>query len=70
MGHSADRLAAAFGISRKEQDDYALRSHSLAQQAYDKGYLTDIVPMKGMYMHLSALLLLSILFPESITKLR
>jgi hypothetical protein len=26
--------------------------------------------MKGMYMHLSALLLLSILFPESITKLR
>ncbi|XP_021915934.1 trifunctional enzyme subunit beta, mitochondrial isoform X2 [Zootermopsis nevadensis] len=46
MGHSADRLAAAFSISRKEQDDYALRSHSLAQQAYDKGYLTDIVPIK------------------------
>ncbi|KAJ9596993.1 hypothetical protein L9F63_011975 [Diploptera punctata] len=46
MGHSADRLAAAFGISRKEQDEYALRSHSLAQQAYDKGFLTDIVPFK------------------------
>ncbi|XP_069678380.1 trifunctional enzyme subunit beta, mitochondrial [Periplaneta americana] len=46
MGHSADRLAASFGISRKEQDEYALRSHTLAQQAYDKGYLTDIVPMK------------------------
>jgi hypothetical protein len=51
MGHSADRLAAAFGISRKEQDDYALRSHTLAQQAHDKGYLTDIVPMKGLYVH-------------------
>jgi len=49
MGHSADRLAAAFGISRKEQDDYALRSHTLAQQAHDKGYLTDLVPMKGLY---------------------
>jgi len=46
MGHSADRLAAAFGISRREQDDYALRSHTLAQQAHDKGYLTDLVPMK------------------------
>jgi hypothetical protein len=51
MGHSADRLAAAFGISRKEQDDYAVRSHTLAQQAHDKGYLTDIVPMKGLYVH-------------------
>ena len=47
MGHSADRLAAAFGISRKEQDEYALRSHTLAQQAFDKGYLTDLVPFKG-----------------------
>lgn len=45
MGHSADRLAAAFGASRKEQDDYALRSHSLAQEAVNKGYLTDIVPV-------------------------
>ena len=33
MGHSGDRLAAAFSISRKEQDEYALRSHSLAQKA-------------------------------------
>lgn len=43
MGHSADRLAAAFGASRKEQDEFALRSHTLAQQAQDKGFLTDIV---------------------------
>lgn len=46
MGHSADRLAAAFQVSRQEQDDYALRSHTLAQQAQDKGYLTDLVPFK------------------------
>jgi acetyl-CoA acyltransferase len=58
MGHSADRLAAAFGISRKEQDEYALRSHTLAQQAHDKGYLTDIIPMKGSYVlcHLQLIL--------------
>jgi acetyl-CoA acyltransferase len=54
MGHSADRLAAAFGVSRKEQDEYALRSHTMALQAYDKGYLTDIVPIKGLYMHLAS----------------
>ncbi|XP_019876806.1 trifunctional enzyme subunit beta, mitochondrial [Aethina tumida] len=45
MGHSADRLAAAFGATRQEQDDYAQRSHSLAQQASDKGYFTDLIPV-------------------------
>lgn len=33
MGHAADRLAARFGISREEQDAFALRSHSLAAGA-------------------------------------
>lgn len=47
MGHSGDRLAAAFGISRKEQDDYALRSHALAAKAQEQGYLTDVAPYKG-----------------------
>lgn len=46
MGHSADRLAAAFKVSRKEQDEYALRSHTLAQEATNKGYLTDVLPVK------------------------
>ncbi|XP_012868991.1 PREDICTED: trifunctional enzyme subunit beta, mitochondrial [Dipodomys ordii] len=46
MGHSADRLAAAFGISRMEQDEYALRSHSLAKKAQDEGHLSDVVPFK------------------------
>ncbi|KAL1517456.1 hypothetical protein ABEB36_001217 [Hypothenemus hampei] len=46
MGHSADRLAAAFGASRKEQDEFALRSHTLAQQAQDKGYFTDLLPIQ------------------------
>lgn len=46
MGHSADRLAAAFKVSRREQDEYALRSHRLAQDAQVKGYFTDLVPFK------------------------
>jgi len=43
MGHSADRLAAAFNVSREEQDDFAIRSHTFAREATDKGYFTDIV---------------------------
>lgn len=46
MGHSADRLSAAFQVSRTEQDDYALRSHTMAKQAEQAGYLTDLVPFK------------------------
>lgn len=43
MGHSADRLAAAFGVTRAEQDDYARRSHTLAHEATQKGYLSDLL---------------------------
>ncbi|XP_034951115.1 trifunctional enzyme subunit beta, mitochondrial [Chelonus insularis] len=46
MGHSGDRLAAAFGVSRQEQDEYAARSHRLAQQAQQQGNLSDLVPFK------------------------
>ncbi|KAJ8976373.1 hypothetical protein NQ317_003227 [Molorchus minor] len=46
MGHSADRLAAAFNVSRREQDEFALRSHTLAQQAFEKGYFTDLIPVQ------------------------
>ncbi|XP_011307773.1 trifunctional enzyme subunit beta, mitochondrial [Fopius arisanus] len=46
MGHSGDRLASAFGISRAEQDEYAMRSHKLAQKAQQEGNLSDLVPFK------------------------
>ncbi|KAK6019131.1 acetyl-CoA C-acetyltransferase [Ostertagia ostertagi] len=45
MGHSGDRLAAAFNVSRKEQDEFALRSHKLAKAAADAGKLKDIIPV-------------------------
>ncbi|XP_037069014.1 trifunctional enzyme subunit beta, mitochondrial-like [Pollicipes pollicipes] len=46
MGHSADRLAAAFCVSKAEQDEYALRSHQLALDARKNGLLCDVVPVK------------------------
>ena len=44
MGHSADRLATAFNVSRKDQDEYAIRSHTLADKATKAGKLSDVVP--------------------------
>eukprot|EP00005_Dracoamoeba_jomungandri_P006234 CAMPEP_0174261320 /NCGR_PEP_ID=MMETSP0439-20130205/11361_1 /TAXON_ID=0 /ORGANISM="Stereomyxa ramosa, Strain Chinc5" /LENGTH=465 /DNA_ID=CAMNT_0015345775 /DNA_START=9 /DNA_END=1406 /DNA_ORIENTATION=+ len=45
MGKSADRLAAAFQITRLAQDEYAIRSHVLAAEAFEKGLLSDIIPV-------------------------
>lgn len=45
MGQSADRLAAAFNVTRQDQDRYAQRSHKLAQEATEQGNLDDIIPM-------------------------
>ncbi len=45
MGQSCDRLTQAFGVSREEQDRFALRSHSLADKAQKEGLLTDVSPI-------------------------
>lgn len=45
MGHSSDRLATKFGVSREEQDAFTLRSHQNAQKAHDAGlYAEELVP--------------------------
>jgi acetyl-CoA acyltransferase len=45
MGQSAERMAKENGISRAEQDRWALRSHRLALQGTEDGRLTrEIVP--------------------------
>jgi acetyl-CoA acyltransferase len=45
MGQSAERMAKENGISREEQDRWALRSHTLAAQGTADGRLTaEIVP--------------------------
>jgi acetyl-CoA acyltransferase len=47
MGQSCERLAKRIGISRQDQDEYALASHLRAAQATDKGWLArQIVPAR------------------------
>lgn len=46
MGQDADRLAARFGVSRLEQDEFALRSHQMATQAWEDGkFDSEVVPV-------------------------
>jgi len=47
MGKSCERIAAAAGATRQEQDQYALLSHQRAAQAYKDGKFTDeIYPVR------------------------
>lgn len=46
MGHSSDRLAQKFGVSRQEQDEYTVRSHQNAAKAHAEGrYDQEIIPV-------------------------
>ena len=46
MGKSSDKMSAKYGVSRQEQDEYAIRSHQLAAEATEKGLLSnEIVPV-------------------------
>lgn len=38
MGVSSDRLSAKFGVSRTEQDEFTVRSHTLAAKAHADGF--------------------------------
>jgi acetyl-CoA acyltransferase len=47
MGQSAERMAGINGISREEQDRWALRSHQLAAAGWDDGRLAaEVVPLR------------------------
>jgi len=46
MGKTAERLASEFGITRREQDEFALRSHQRATVAIDAGrFEQEICPV-------------------------
>jgi acetyl-CoA acyltransferase len=48
MGITAEFLAQTQGISREEQDQFALASHQKASAAYDKGeFAAELVPVWG-----------------------
>jgi len=45
LGESAEKLAEIYGIPRQAQDEFALRSHTLAARAYEEGAMTEVVPL-------------------------
>jgi acetyl-CoA acyltransferase len=48
MGHTAERVAARFGVTREQQDSFAARSHQRALQALASGRFKDeIVPVQA-----------------------
>ena len=47
MGQTAENVASIFGISRAEQDEFAVRSQNLAEQAIKNGfYAREITPVE------------------------
>ena len=50
MGLTGEQVAKEFGVSREDQDEFALRSHTRAQKAVNDGLFDDeIVPMDVAY---------------------
>lgn len=48
MGATSEKIAARFAVSREEQDNFALRSHTLAHTAHESGlYSNEILQFKG-----------------------
>lgn len=46
MGEGGDKLAAMFDVTRREQDEYAMRSHHQAARAWERGVLKEeVVPV-------------------------
>lgn len=48
LGASAEKLATTYRVTREQQDEFALRSHRLAAQAYCDGALDEVVPVPGV----------------------
>jgi acetyl-CoA acyltransferase len=48
LGESAEKLADIYEISREAQDEFALRSHTLAAAAWDEGRFPEVVPVAGV----------------------
>ncbi|MBY6036761.1 acetyl-CoA C-acetyltransferase [Fictibacillus nanhaiensis] len=49
MGHTAEEVAKRFGVSRQDQDEFAVRSHQKASAAIKEGRFNDeIVPVQVM----------------------
>jgi acetyl-CoA acyltransferase len=50
MGFTAEQVAREFEVSREDQDEFALRSHTLAKEAVESGrFDEEIVPLDVAY---------------------
>jgi acetyl-CoA acyltransferase len=47
LGECNEQLAEELGISRERQDEFAARSHVLAERAWDEGFYDDLVEPLG-----------------------
>ncbi|WAH35777.1 acetyl-CoA C-acetyltransferase [Alicyclobacillus dauci] len=53
MGHTAEQVAKRFGVSREDQDRFAVRSHERAAAAIDGGkFKEEIVPVPVEQVHI------------------
>jgi acetyl-CoA acetyltransferase family protein len=48
LGESAEKLADIYEIPREAQDEFALRSHTLAAAAWDEGRFAEVIPLPGV----------------------
>ncbi len=48
LGESTEKLVVMHGITREQQDVFALRSHQLAARAYEEAALAEVVPVTGI----------------------
>jgi len=49
LGEANEQLQERFSISRERQDEFAARSHNLADEAWDAGFYADlVVPVEGV----------------------
>ncbi|MBB6637858.1 acetyl-CoA C-acyltransferase [Cohnella thailandensis] len=50
MGHTAENVASRYGVSREEQDRFALRSHEKAARAVAEGrFREEIIPVEARW---------------------
>lgn len=47
MGKTAEEVAYQYGISRADMDLFALESHQKAQQAWEDGVFSEVIPLIG-----------------------
>ncbi len=55
MGHTAEEVAKKYGITRKEQDAFAVQSHEKASRAIESlKFADEIVPVEVLFKHIGS----------------